>query len=151
MKKELKIRITDRLTVKRQLDHLGAVARGSQQSVHSYFNQPDGKILKLVEANGRVELHRLHMENDLFVLDSIEVVPDNIVQMKDLTSTYGMSKQLHMTNEGYDYHGYSIDYYDISGVGMFLLLSGEQPSPQLLHDWFGITQPDIVRVSFDKL
>lgn len=148
---ELKIRLSDPPSIKRRLEYLGATPKGIHHSVHTYFKQPDNQVLKLVEANGRVELHRLHAADGRFIVDSIVEVEDKAVQLKDLTTTYGISRQLNMTSDGYDYHGYAIDLYDIDRIGSFLIISGEQPSTQLLSDWFDIRDPDIVRVSFDKL
>jgi len=151
MARELKIWLDDESHITGKLKSLGAVFEGITDTVHTYFNQPDGQVLKLVDSGSRTTLDRLKRQGKQFVFAGKEPVADRARMLQELTDEYGVKAVLIMHARSYRLHDYEVALYDIQDVGKFLILTGEDPTIELLDKWFGLKSPKIVTVSFDNL
>lgn len=151
MTRELKIKLDDQEKIVSQLSTLGAQYAGQSTSVHTYFNQPDGLVLKLVEMDGKMTLDRLKREGEQFVFVDVTAVSDKAKMLQELTDQYGLKRKLIMHAKSYGLKNYDVSLYSIDNVGHFLILTGDNPTTDVLYKWFGIDSPEIITVSFDNL
>jgi len=151
MARELKIWLYDRQQVIAKLTALGGEHLNDTSSIHTYFNQPDGQVLKLVEMNGAITLDILKRQGKNFVIVSQEPVENQAAMLEKLKNQYGIKTKLTMHSKSYQLQGYKIGLYDIENVGEFLILTGDNPTVELLDKWFAIKLPKVVTVSFDNL
>lgn len=151
MAKELKIWLDDEALVTAHLKDLGGQYAGESTSIHTYFNQPDGQVLKLVEAGGQATQDRLKKDGEQFVLVTKTPVDNKNQVLGELTGKYGVKRKLVMHAKSYVLEDYDVSLYDIEAVGQFLILTGDDPTVEMLHQWFGIDNPRIVTKSFDNL
>ncbi|MEK7059809.1 MAG: hypothetical protein AAB971_03570 [Patescibacteria group bacterium] len=151
MTKELKIRLYSKPEILARLKDIGAKYEGISDTVHTYFNQPEGKVLKIVLKNGAAFVHKLREENGFFLFDSREPVDDPNDELARLELKYGIKNKQKMHAELYSFKDYSIGLYDIEELGQFLILDGDNPSVQKLEDWLSIKDPEIITKSFADL
>ena len=151
MARELKIRLGDKQQAITKLTSLGGEYVNDTGSVHTYFNQPDGLVLKLVEMNGVVTLDILKREGENFIIVSQEPVKNQAAMLEKLKDQYGIKTKLTMRARSYQLQDYKVGLYDIENVGEFLILTGDNPTVELLDKWFAIKSPEVITVSFDNL
>lgn len=133
------------------LKEIGARYVGISDTEHTYFNQTDGKVLKIVMKDGKPFLHKLHEENGLFVFDSREPITDLATESARLENSFGIKLKQKMHAEKYEYKDYTIGLYEIEKLGEFLILEGDNPTTKQLDDWLGVQDPEIITKSFSDL
>lgn len=151
MKKELKVWLDNEDMITSRLKSLDSVFLGSKDATHTYFNQPNGHVLKMVEGMTFTTLNKLLKEDSHFIIEHTEPV-SNPEQVKlELTKRYGIKRSLIMHSKTYHLNEYKIGLYDIEGVGKFLIVKGEDPNLDMIRDWFGLRFPRVVETSFENL
>ena len=151
MTKELKIWLDDEQQIVTRVQSLGGSYKGESTSIHTYFNQPEGQVLKLVETNGRVTLDTLQRKGEQFIMVSQEPIVDSSTLSQELTNKHGIKTKLIMHAKSYQLEDYEVSLYDIENVGKFLILTGDNPTVALLDKWFEMSSPKLVTASFDNL
>src|SRR5665213_1919161 len=105
MARELKIWLYDRQQVIAKLTALGGEHLNDTSSIHTYFNQPDGQVLKLVEMNGAITLDILKRQGKNFVIVSQEPVENQAAMLEKLKNQYGIKTKLTMHSKSYQLQG----------------------------------------------
>lgn len=151
MVKELKIRLTTPLAdTEKALLSLGAVFESESKSRHTYFRQPPGHVIKLVESLGDVKLLELQQNNGEFEIIRQEIGPDVQTRYPSLVDQYGVASVLDMQAKNYYLGDMKFGLYTIDRVGTFLIQTAKQPDSV----WFaklGIQNPEYITVPFNEL
>jgi len=150
MNKELKARISDPIKIEKQLIQLGAVFTHQDLQRYVYFNQPEGKVLKLAERNGKTYKTVIERRGNKFTIVSDNKIAEPAVLEAELAEKYGIKTTLINCCKFFSLNDETISINDIDGVGDFLIIEGEEPSTELLKK-LGIDEEAIVTVSFDNL
>ena len=151
MPKELKVRIQDVATLEQRLGEIGAKFERELCAVDTYFNQPGGRVLKIVEDDDGVFLSQLESKDGGFAVVSRDPVTDLRATKAELSKKHGIHKVLNKRRRLYSYGDCKIDLNFIEGVGDFLVLLGEEPAESTIESDFGLLQPEYIRVPFSDL
>lgn len=149
--KELKIRLADPQAAIGKLHALGARYLGEARCDDMYFNQPQGKVLKLTTKGGRTFKTVIKAEGDRFAIQSNDELPNPAEIADQLTRRYGVKRKLTNRRSFYAYGNYEISINDIKGIGTFLIVEDEDPQLSFVTDTIGIQNPEIIKDSFDNL
>lgn len=150
MPQELKIRIRDRAAVERLLKAAGAVPTQELQVTYTYFNQPEGQVLKLAVTAKETWLVAIAHEETTFKIVKNERVENPEEMRAKLTATFGVKAVLHNNRTFFDWRGFRVSINEIKERGTFLILEGQGPTVKLLEE-LGIEHPELITVSFDRL
>jgi len=148
---ELKIRINNYKKVEKKLIKLGAKFTEELDVVDTYFKQPSGEVLKITEDNKGDFLVKLKLKEGKFVVVKYEPVRNVDKLKKELTKKYGLKCVLKKKRRFFDFGDYKININLIEDVGEFLILEGENPTPEIITEKLKIKNPEFITVSFDIL
>jgi len=151
MRKELKIRLDDPQALVGKLHSLGATYTHDVTYEYTYFNQPEGKVLKLTKKGGKTNKTVIEREGDRFIIKSSDEVSNPEEVASQLAKQYGIKRHLVNHRSFYEYGEYELSINDIEGVGIFLIIEGKDPQLEFATDTLGIQNPEVIRVSFDDL
>ena len=148
---ELKIRINNYKKVEKKLIKLGAKFTEELDVVDTYFKQPSGEVLKITEDNKGDFLVKLKLKEGKFVVVKYEPVRNVDKLKKVLIKKYGLKCVLKKKRRFFDFGDYKININLIEDVGEFLILEGENPTPEVITEKLKIKNPEFITVSFDEL
>jgi len=151
MPQELKLRIENKEDLERQLLRNGATLTGETDFIDIYFNQPPGKVLKIVEKNTGSFLNVFQAVKGKFEVVKDESVPYPEKVKQEFTSQYGIKRILKGKRKFFQFRGYTIILNLIDNVGDFLIVTGENPSKDFVKKELGIKNPEYITVSFDEI
>ncbi|MBU0981527.1 hypothetical protein KKC94_02435 [Patescibacteria group bacterium] len=146
---ELKIWIRDREAAGAQLVERGARFLREEKVVDTYFKQPVGEVLKMNEGPAGGRLIKLRAKDGGFELVSSEEVDKDVKD--DLEGVFGVQTVLKKRIRFFEFEGYKVSINLIEDVGDFLIVEGENVTPEVITERLGFEDPEYVRVSFDKL
>jgi adenylate cyclase class IV len=151
MADELKIRVHDWRQVEAELLRRGATFREERHIVDTYFRQATPtEVLKIQQDQRGHWLVELKPHDGKFAIVKFDPISDPARLHAELTERFGVKSVLRKICRFYDWGAYVIDFNLIEDVGDFLVLTGEEPRPELLAE-LGIDNPEYIRVPFDEL
>ena len=151
MERELKIRIDDVESVERRLIRIGAEFDSELRAKDTYFKQPAGKILKIVEDDRGSFLTRLVSSAGGFEIVERRTLVEAETTKSALEQQYGIHRTLVKRRRIYKYRGDQVELNLIENVGDFLILVSADPQESLIEDELGIIKPEYIRVPFSEL
>ena len=151
MRKELKIRLTDPQALIEKLSSIGAKYLRDITYEYTYFNQPEGKVLKLTKKDSKTNKTVIEREGDRFVIKSSDELSNPKEVAQQLTSEYGIKRHLLNHRSFYEYGEYELSINNIESLGIFLIVEGEDPQLDFVTDTLDIKRPEVIKVSFDNL
>ncbi len=150
MKRELKLRVTSIADIEKQIIALGGKLIKEDIQEYTYFNQPEGHILKLTKKREGVFKTILEAHDGKFDVISSDPVDDWQKAATELTATYGIKRKLINHRKVYVDGSEEQSLNDIEGVGQFLIIKSDNPSVDLAIK-LGIDNPEVITTSFDNL
>lgn len=151
MTEELKIRIYDSKSMEKKLLEVGARFVDETDFVDTYFNQPEGKVLKVVKKNTGYFLNIFHAVKGKFEVVKDQQIKNPEKKKMELLSQYGIKCVLKGKRKFFQLQNYKITFNLIDNVGKFLIITGENPSKSFVEKELGIEKPEYINVSFDAL
>lgn len=151
MLQELKARISDFPALEIRLLQMGARFEQETQGVETYFKQPEGQVLKIVEDNTGTYLLQLQSQDGGFLIVEERSVSDPFPISLQLTQEYGIHRVLRKCRRLYRFRQYTVDLSVIDGVGEFVILVSETPTEADMETVLGSSNPDYIRVPFSEL
>lgn len=152
MTKELKLRLTNPEAVLSTLHALGVTHVKNATYEYTYFNQPQGNILKLTKKGDTGTFKTIiKPDGQQFIIESSDKLANPEQVRQELTAQYGVKKQLVSHRSFYSYEGYKISINNIEQLGTFLIIEGEDPQLAFATDVLGIQKPDVITESFDNV
>jgi len=151
MADELKIRVHDYRRVEAELVQRGARFREERNIVDTYFNQPvPQEVLKIQQDERGHWLVHLKPHDGKFDIVKFDKIPDPVALHAELEARFGIMSILRKRCRFFDWGEYVLDFNLIEGFGEFLVLTGKDPRPELLHE-LGIRDPEFIRIPFNEL
>lgn len=151
MEKELKIRIDKYVVVEAKLMQLSAKYMGESSFVDTYFKQPDGFVLKVIEDKEGSSLLNLQAVNGKFEVIKREVIENTSVKKDEFTKKFGVKKVLSGKRIYYQLDENKITLCLIDDVGEFMIATGDNPKETIITKTLGMPNPEYIRVSFDEV
>jgi adenylate cyclase class IV len=151
MMTELKLRVKDPDTVERNLLQKGAKFLGEINFKDIYFNQPEGEVLKIAEKDGRHFLNALRAYHGTFKIITEEPIENLAIILADLTSRHGIKRILEGKRKLFQLQDYKLTLNFIDDVGIFLILTGENPTKKFIEEELSIKKPEYITLPFDEL
>ncbi len=151
MLKELKLRIHHHKHIEKNLIDKGAKFTHEASFVDTYFNQPPGRVYKIVEKDNEAFINIFQAVNGKFEVVKDESIKNVKEVKKELTSKYGIKRILKGTRTFFTYKNFTIIFNLIDDVGEFLILVGENPSTDVIEKELQIENPKYITVSFDEI
>lgn len=151
MSEELKVHIHNHIDIEKSLLRKGAKLIDETYFIDTYFKQPEGKVLKIVEKASGSFINIFQAVNGKFAVVKDEQI-DNAEKMKaEFTSQYGIKRILKGKRKFYKLQDYKITFNLIDDIGEFLILTGENPTKSFVEKELQIENPEYITVSFDEL
>ncbi len=153
MRRELKIRINDYEEVEKKLLGLGAKFIKQAKARDLYFNQPEGKVLKLTENDEGFFETRLERRGNHFYFTKKQAVSDLASAADRLLKNFTVKKRIVNKQRFFSYKGFLISTNRIDRVGQFLVIESHKynPTVSFVTNELGIKNPEVVTESFDNL
>lgn len=149
--KELKIRLDSPQQIADKLNSLGATHIGDATYEYIYFNQPEGKVLKLTKHDGKTFKTVIEREGNRFIVKSSDEIADAVALSGQLAKQHGIKRQLVNHRRIFSYGDVELSINDIENVGVVLIIEGENPQLSFVTETLGIQNPEIITDSFDNL
>lgn len=154
MVEELKIRIHNYKKVERRLKSFGAKFTEEIDVIDTYFYSITGEVLKITEDDKGNFLVNLKSENGKFKIMKYEKI-DNLKKFeklkKELTEKYSIKTILKKKRRFFNFENYKININLIENLGEFLIVEGENLTPEIITEKLNIKNPEFIIVSFDEL
>src|SRR5437667_10200612 len=138
MVQELKMRIHSSQALEKKLLQNGAKLIDQTFFVDTYFNQPSGKVLKIVEKNKGAFVNIFHAVNDKFDVVKDEQINNPEALKKQYTSQHGIKRIMKGKRKFFQFQNYQITFNLIDDVGDFLIVTGENPNTEFVENELGI-------------
>ncbi len=151
MKKELKVKIHDYKSVEDRLKRLGGQFKGEIRVKDTYFNQLDGKVLKITEDDKGDFLVELHGKDGGFIIKKYEKINNSEELKEQLGKRYGVDSVLKKRRRFWKVHSLDFNINIIEGLGDFLILEDENPKKEIITDLIRLKDPEYVEVPFNNL
>ncbi|GEM_PF-87548 len=155
MAQELKLKLSDYKKAEREFKKLGAKFSKEIPSIDTYFAQPEGKVLKLVESDSGSFLMELQAREGKFSVVKNEQVKDSKKTRQQLAEKFGVKAVLTKKRRVYEFakgaEKFTLDINIIQDLGEFLIVTGEKPTKEFITQTLGIKSPEFVTDSFDNL
>ncbi len=149
MQRELKIRVDGYPDMERRVIQAGGHRQGQATYSYTYFNQPEGNVLKITRKTEGVFKTVLKARDGKFdIISSDPVVNEETVD--ELTIKFGVKKKLINHRTFFKLGQDKLSLNDIEGVGNFLIIESEDPNQEIAAK-LDIKNPEIITVSFDNL
>ena len=152
MAQELKVKIADPQALETKLQSLGATFVEETDFEDTYFTQPDGDVLKITYTNKGyflIELKRTP-QGTFNTIKNQKI--DNADEVKaEMGNEYGIKCTLEGKRKNYSLNNMTYTINAITNRGTFLIITGEDPTQDLVTTQLGITNPEYITVSFDNL
>lgn len=150
MKRELKLRVTSIADIEKQIIAQGGKLMKEDTQEYTYFNQPEGHVLKLTKKREGIFKTVLKARDGKFDIISSEPIEDEQIIMSELTALYGIKRKLINHRKVYVNGDEEQSLNDIESIGQFLIIKSDNPSLDSAAK-LGIYSPEIITVSFDNL
>lgn len=151
MVEELKIRIQNYKKVESKLIKLGVKFSEEINVIDVYFKQPAGEVLKITEDDKGNFLVNLKSKNGKFQIMKYEKIDDVEKVKEELIEKFGIKCILRKKRRFFDFENYKININLIEDVGEFLIIEGENLTPEIITGKLKIKNPEFITVSFDEL
>lgn len=151
MATELKLRIKNYKEIEKKLKNLGAEFFQELDGKDIYFNQPKGKVLKIVKDNTGIFLSRLQAENGRFIILEHTSINNLLKKKEELAKKYGVKTILRKKRRQWKLGDILFDFNLIQDVGDFLIINSDNPKRSTVTELLGIKNPEYITVSFDEL
>ncbi len=151
MSEELKVHISNYKIIERKLLEKGCKFLEETKFIDTYYKQPKGVVLKIVEKNKGDFLNFFQAANGKFEVVKDESINNAKELKKELTSQYGVKRVLKGKRKFFQFKEYKIIFNLIENVGEFLILVGENPSKSFIENELEIKNPKYISVSFDEV
>jgi adenylate cyclase class IV len=150
MKRELKIKVNSLAKLEKQIMHLGGKLIKEDTQEYTYFNQPEGHVLKLTKKREGTFKTVLEAHDGKFTIVSSDLVDDVQKTIAELSTEYGIKRQLTNHRKVYVNGDEEQSLNNIENVGQFLIIKSDSPTLDSVVK-LGIHEPEIITVSFDNL
>jgi adenylate cyclase class IV len=150
MKRELKMRVNSLAEVEKQIIRLGGKLIKEDTQEYTYFNQPEGHVLKLTKKHEGTFKTVLEAHDGTFHIISSNPVTDEQTAMAELSATYGIKRKLVNHRKIYINGDEEQSLNNIEGVGQFLIIESDNPGLDSAAK-LSVYDPEIITVSFDNL
>jgi adenylate cyclase class IV len=150
MGRELKIRIDAYPDMEDRILQAGGSKQKQATYTYTYFNQPDGDVLKITKKPEGFFKTVLKAREGKFDIVSSDAVSNEPELMDELTDKFGIKKKLINHRTFFMLGQDKLSLNDIEGIGNFLIIEGQNPSLEMATR-LGIPDPEIITVSFDNL
>ncbi|OGI95454.1 hypothetical protein A2917_02755 [Candidatus Nomurabacteria bacterium RIFCSPLOWO2_01_FULL_42_17] len=151
MIQEIKARIYNVQEVEQRLLKNGAKITDQTYFIDTYFHQPEGKVLKIVEKKKGAFINIFQAAHGKFQVVKDERI-DNIEKLKkELVAQYGIKRIMKGSRKFFQFQNYQIIFNLIDDVGNFIIVTGENPSKEFVEKELGIEKPEYITVSFDEM
>ena len=150
MKRELKLRVDSLTDVEKQIVKLGSKLVEEDTQEYIYFNQPEGRVLKLTKKREGTFKTILRARDGKFDIISSDPVADEQKAIAELSAEYGIKRKLTNHRKVYVNGDGEQSLNDIEGVGQFLIIESDTPGLDSAAR-LGVHNPEIITVSFDNL
>lgn len=150
MKRELKLRVKSLANIEKQIIALGGELIKEDTQEYTYFNQPEGRVLKLTKKREGTFKTVFKAHDGKFDVVSNDPVENEQKAMDELTATYGVKRTLVNHRKVYVNKDEKQSLNDIAGVGQFLIIESDNPTLESAAK-LGVHNPEIITVSFDNL
>jgi adenylate cyclase class IV len=151
MKQELKIRIDDYPQIEKKLLALGATFIKETYFTDTYFNTPQGTVLKIVENDEGASLVKFAENKGKFDVVSRETIVNLVEKLKNLTFEHGINKILKGNRKEYIYKSFELTFNIIEHLGKFLIITSEDSQDEFIRNELNIKIPDYITVPFNEL
>lgn len=148
---ELKIRIRNHKKIEEHLKKKGAKFIEELEVLDTYFNQPEGEVLKTVEDGHDSTLVRYKEKEGKFETVQKEKIDDIEKKKKDLGEIFGIKAVLKKKMRFFSFGEYRININLIEDIGEFLILEGEKPTKEFMKEKLGFKNPEYITVPFSDL
>lgn len=151
MPDELKIRITNYRKVEEHLKKLGAKFTHERDAKDTYYKQPQGGILKVMEADKFVSLINLRQKKGGFdILKYIHVNHPRELK-NELKDRHGVKCILQKKQRFFSLGPHEIKINIIKGLGSFIIIEGENLSKDIFTKELKLEKPKFVTKSFAEM
>lgn len=152
MPQELKIKIQNIPEIESKLQNIGTTFNEEVNFEDTYFNQPQGDVLKLGDNDKGFFFTSLKATPD----GKFTIIKNNQVENADqvkaeMAGEYGIKRILKGKRRIYSLGADKITLNSIDGVGDFLILTGENPTEDFFTNKLNLQNPEYIHVSFDEL
>lgn len=144
MKQEVKVRLDDAEAMEAHLKGMGAVFVQEVHSIDTYFNQPEGELLKTVEDERGNFLVHMQVVDGKFHIKEHQEVSDAKEQQQELEREHGFKKQMRKTRRIYELGGWEIVIDLAEGVGEFMIVVGEDLSREAVAERLQLEDPEFI-------
>ncbi|NOX71169.1 MAG: NUDIX domain-containing protein [Candidatus Micrarchaeota archaeon] len=148
---ELKIRIKDRKDAEERLLLAGARFTRELNVTDTYFNQQDGRILKVTEDETGSYLVKLAASEGRFVIRKYERMQNPGEKKVELAEEFGIKCIIRKKRRFFELNNTVFNLNLIEDVGVFLIAEAENPRRDIFRNVLGLKNPEFVTVSFDEL
>jgi adenylate cyclase class IV len=149
MAKELKIKIDNPEEVEKKLLSIGAEFTDESTHNYTYFQQLEGKVLKITRNNEGIFKTRLERKDGKWKI--IENSPITEEKAKTLEKENEVKRKMKNKRRFYRYESIIISINSFPDIGNFLILEAENPKVEFITNKLGINKPKIITASFDNL
>lgn len=151
MIQEIKARIYNVQKVERRLLQNGAKIIDQTYFIDTYFHQPKGKVLKIVEKKKGAFINTFQAVDGKFKVVKDKQI-DNVEELKkELNTQYGIKRIMTGSRKFFQFQNYQIIFNLIDDVGNFIIVTGENPSKEFVEKELDIEKPEYITVSFDEM
>ena len=139
------------MAMEHHLIELGATMGHRYLEIYTYFNQPEGVILKLTTIGQQTFCIELKQVDGRWqVLSYKLLVADGEVE-RDLRARWTVKRKLSNLRRLFWLDNQQVSTNIIEGVGTFLIVESDNPKLEWATNRLGISPLRIVNESFDKL
>lgn len=151
MIQEIKIRIYDVQEVEQRLLQNGAKIIDQTYFIDTYFHQPKGKVLKIVEKKSGEFINIFQTVDGKFEVVKDEKIENVEKLKKELAVQHDIKRTMEGSRKFFQFKNHQIIFNLIDDVGNFIIVTGENPSKEFVEKELGIKNPEYITVSFDEL
>lgn len=151
MAQELKLKIDNYEHIEINLQKKGAKLTSETFFVDTYFNQPKGRVYKIVEKNQGAFINVFQAVNGKFEVVTEAAIRNPEETKEELNSKYGIKRIIKGTRKFYSLKNLTIIFNLINNVGEFLIVVGEDPTKDFIEKELEIQNPEYITTSFDEL
>lgn len=152
MAQELKVRISNPQAIETKIQSLGGTLTEETDFEDTYFNQPEGEVFKIGYTDkGYFLIQMKRTPEGRFDMIKNQKI-DNADQVKaEMGNEYGIKCVLEGKRKIYSLNNITYTINTISQHGAFLIITGENPTQDIVTTQLGIANPEYITVSFDNL
>lgn len=151
MKHELKIRVNNAEVEEKRLLEIGAEFKSETKIIDTYFKQPKGYVLKIVEEERESFISELEPQDGGFRFIRRDKINNPESLKIELAEKHGIHKILRKTRKLYSWGEFELEFNLIENAGDFLILAGDNPKPEIIEKKLGFMNPEYISVPFSEL